>query len=73
MRGILDPNVRTEVDHGEATKYMSVVLILWISDNTSEKGAFIPTIKKIYIASNALRIISFSVEDSEVIIKEYVE
>ena len=33
MRGILDPNVRTEVECDKATKDISVVLVLWISGN----------------------------------------
>ena len=44
MRGILDPNVRTEVDYNKATKDMSVVLVLWRTGNTSVKKTFIATI-----------------------------
>ena len=73
MRGILDPNVRTEVDYNKATKDMSVVLVLWRTGNTSGKKTFIATIEYPNTVRNALWIIRCAVEDRKVIIKDYME
>ena len=73
MRGLLDSNVRCEVDYVEARREFAHILFRWRKGTPVGAKAFIPTEADRNKCLNALNILDAAIAERETIVEEYVD